>query len=101
MPKRREIALILIGAARGAGKGALVGATLSVATGAAVAVALPGGIPAVSGLLVIKTGTVAAWSGVGSAIGAVAGGTAAHMKKRRRDREIQELLADFAAPVTA
>ena len=95
MRRRREIALVLIGAARGAGKGAMVGAALSVVTGAAVVVSLPGSVPVAGGILVIKAGTVGAFSATGSAIGAVCGGVAAHLRRRHEERELASLLAEL------
>jgi hypothetical protein len=95
MLRRREIALVFIGATRGVGKGAMIGAALSVATGAAVVVSLPGSIPAVGGAIVVKAGTVATWSGVGSVVGAVAGGAVAYLRKRRDDAETSALLDEL------
>ena len=58
--------LIAIGALRGASRGGLAGAALAVVTGTAVTVSVPGSVPVIGGLWVIKSGTVVAWWITGS-----------------------------------
>ena len=89
------MALVVIGAARGASKGAMAGAALSIVTGAAVVAAGTGGLPLVGGIMIVKTGTVSAWAAVGSVAGAICGGTMACLKQRRGKREMVALLAEL------
>jgi len=91
----REAALVFIAAVRGAGKGAMAGAALSVATGAAVIVSLPGSVPAVGGIIVVKAGTVGAWSAGGSIVGAVTGTVFAYTRGRRDRRELAALMHEL------
>ena len=97
MPNKigREVAMTAIGAARGAGKGAVIGGALSIATGAAVIVSLPGTIPAVGGIMAIKAGTIGAWSIAGSIAGGITGAVIAYAKGRQGKKEMADFLAEL------
>ena len=74
---------------KGASKGSLLGAAASVATGAAILVTAPAWVPFIGGTVAVSAATVATWAAVGTAVGAITGGTKEVVKQRRIDKEFK------------
>lgn len=83
-------AAVIKGGARGAVRGGAVGAAASIATGAAVTVTAPAWVPFIGGSMLVAAGTIAVWSGVGSAVGAVSGGVWAYARQKQRDDKFRK-----------
>ena len=87
-------AAVIKGGARGAVRGGAVGAAASIATGAAVTVTAPAWLPFVGGSMLVAAGTIALWSGIGSAAGAVSGGAWAYARQKQRDNKFRKAFGD-------
>ena len=80
-----ELANLAKSALRGAKQGGIAGVLLSVVTGTAVVATAPAWLPFVGGCAAVSTATVAAWGGVGAAVGAAAGGVCEAVRQKKLD----------------
>lgn len=78
-------------AVKGATKGGLAGGALAVITGAAVVATAPAWIPIIGGTAAVSVATVAAWGGIGAAVGAATNGAVQFRKAKRRNEEFDNI----------
>jgi hypothetical protein len=81
---------VVLGVLYGATRGGAAGAVASIATGAAITVTAPAWLPFVGGSALVAMSTVALWSGVGSATGAIVSGARAYWTCYQEEKAFEE-----------
>jgi hypothetical protein len=81
---------VFVGLLYGATRGGAAGAVASMATGAAITVTAPAWLPFIGGSALVAMSTVALWSGIGSASGAIVSGARAYWACSQEEKAFEE-----------